>query len=187
MTCKIAWIDVETTGLDPIEDGIWSLAGLIEIDGYVEREVELKMQPTARRPAHAEAIAKTGLDVTLLPGFQTTEKALAKLKRVLAKYVDKFDKDDKFIVAGYNVGFDVDMLRQAFEDVGDKYYGSWFFWPSRDVQGRVAEAIARCGLRLPNYQLSTVCEAFGIPIAAHNALSDIRATRMLWSALDSLK
>jgi len=34
-------------------------------------------------------------------------------------------------------------------------------------------------LSLPNYKLQTVCEHFGVQIDAHDALSDIKATREL--------
>jgi DNA polymerase III subunit epsilon len=105
---------------------------------------------------------------------------LTEIRKLLGKYVNKYDKQDKFVLGGYNVGFDMDMMRVSFEKAGDNYFGSWFFWPVIDVRVMVAEQILEIGLRLPNYKLETVCEYFNIPIDAHNALSDIRATRQLY-------
>ena len=36
---KILWFDVETTGLDPVKNGIWQLAGLVEVGEGCRRRV----------------------------------------------------------------------------------------------------------------------------------------------------
>jgi len=106
-----------------------------------------------------------------------------KFKATLERFVNRYTKTDKFVLAGYNVNFDDQFLREWFKKAGDKYYGSYFFWPKRDVQTYLSEHIAEHGLRLPDYKLETVCNHFQIPIEAHDAMSDIKATRSLYQVL----
>lgn len=76
----------------------------------------------------------------------------------------------------------MDMMRSSFEKSGDKYFGSWFFWPTIDVRHEVAKQILD-GCRLRNYKLETVCGHYDIKIDSHDALSDIKATRELYYKL----
>lgn len=47
---------------------------------------------------------------------------------LLSKYVDRYNKKDKFFLAGYNIAsFDNSFLRAWFIQNGDKYFGSWFW------------------------------------------------------------
>ena len=42
---KLLYFDTETTGLDPVRNGIIQIAGIIVIDGEVKEEFNIKMQP----------------------------------------------------------------------------------------------------------------------------------------------
>ena len=97
-----------------------------------------------------------------------------------------YDRDDKFIAAGFNVNFDLDFLRETWFATGGKYGpGSWIFNCPIDVRTTVAEAIGWDKLRLPNFKLGTVCEYYGVELGedAHDAMADIEATRKLYHAL----
>jgi len=119
------------------------------------------------------------------------EEGFEKLEKALGKYVDKYDKNDKYIIGGYNVEFDINFLRKYFDYYyGDKtlmkyinYFHSWFFWPSIDVKHEVAKQIMSGYLRMDRYTLKKVCGHYGIPLDAHDALADIRATRDLYQKL----
>jgi len=113
---------------------------------------------------------------------------MRKFVKILDAYVDPFDKRDKMIIMGYKVGFDSDFLRAAFKRMGGdmaKYgFGSRFVSGCQvDVSSLVGVLVAYHGLRLLNYKLSTVCEHFKIPLDAHDALNDIRATRALYGKI----
>jgi DNA polymerase III epsilon subunit-like protein len=83
-------------------------------------------------------------------------------------------------MAGFNVGFDYSFLRKTFERSGDKYgAGSWIFNCLYDVCTVGSMAIMNKGLRLSRYRLIDFCEHFKIKIDAHDAMSDIVATRNL--------
>jgi DNA polymerase-3 subunit epsilon len=189
---KVLWIDLETTGLDPKKHGIIQLAALAEIDNDVVEEVDLLIRPLDKHQVEEEALAKSNRTEKEVREYPTSAEQFKAFETFLARYINRYDKFDKFVLAGYNINsFDEPFLRQFFIDNAktDKerkyggYFGSWFFWPKRDVQTYLAEHLLEIGLRLSNYQLSTVCEYFNIPIEAHDALSDIQATRILYNVL----
>lgn len=183
MKSKILWIDVETTGINPRTHDIIQLAVLIEIEGEIREEIELLMRPKNGCKPDPKALEINNRTLEEIQKFAPPEEGLRALKKSLNRYVDRFDKSDKFIPAGFYTRFDCDMLRGLFKKNGDKYYGSYFFNAVIDVQTYVARAIAYQKLRLSNYKLQTIAEAFGIEIKAHDAVSDIKATRSLFKAL----
>lgn len=192
MNSKRLWLDLETTGLSHTTHSIIQLAALFEIDGKVEVELNLKMRPMLDRQISPDALEKTGKTVDELDTYPHPSIQFEKFEKKLAYYVNKFDKFDKFVLSGYNISaFDDLFLRQFFIDNAKTkkdrryggYYGSWIYWPKCDVQTFVAEHIITYNLNLPNFQLETVCKHFNIAIDAHDALSDIRATRQLYQIL----
>ena len=54
---KIAYIDVETTGLDPKVNGIYQIGGIIEIDGEAVNEFGILMQPHEDDEVDPKALA----------------------------------------------------------------------------------------------------------------------------------
>lgn len=184
---KILWFDTETTGLDAQKNDIVQLACLIEIDGQVVQEKEFLMRPINGNAIAAEALAANGLTIDEIMRYPSAVIGLNELRAMMSKYVDRFDKKDKFVPAGYHVRFDLDFLRGTFGKVGDKYFGSWFHSAALDVQTLVAIAVAKHGLQSKNFKLGTLCRMFGIPIDAHKAMSDIKATKMLYEKLAELR
>lgn len=174
---KIFYFDVETTGIDPIRHDIIQLAYLIEIDGVDKEEGNLFMQPFDFDSISAEALLVNKLTIEELRSFDNPRDVYRMVCKILCKYVDKYDRTDKFHPAGYNVRFDCDFFKEWFDKNGDVYYGSWFNWKQIDPL-RVLHFMDGMGvISLPDYKLETVCNHFGIEINAHDALSDIKATR----------
>ncbi|MBI9082712.1 MAG: 3'-5' exonuclease [Desulfobacterales bacterium] len=179
---KKFWFDTETTGTNPRRHSIIQLAGLVEIEGTVVEEVEILMRPLDGRNIEQEALDINGYTMEQIMAFPPAVDGLLKLQKVLARYVNKYKKSDKFVASGYNVGFDMDMLYETWFAVSDQYGpGSWIFSAREDILTDVARLIALKGLRLDDYKLGTVCDAFGVKLGldAHNAVADIRATREL--------
>lgn len=176
---KVLYFDVETTGLDAKLNDIIQLSGIIEIDGEIKETFNLKMQPFDWTTISSEALNVTGTTDEMLKSYGTPQKAFSDFIGLLSTYVDRYDKTDKMYAAGYNVQFDIGFLREFFLKNGDVYFGSWF-------SGRVIDPLYLCSyfdlmgkFSLPNYKLATVCDHLGIEIQAHDALSDIQATRNL--------
>lgn len=184
---KILYFDCETTGRSAVKNDIVQLSGMIEIDGVVKEEFNFRCQPFDFSTVEEEALKVTGLTLEDLKSYPLPKEMYTKLVTLLSKYCNKFDKNDKFYPAGYNVSFDLDFLANFFAKNGDKYFGSWVNWKSIDGLP-LMRFLEFCGsVRLENQKLGTVCEHFGIEIQAHDALSDIRATRSLIQKLkDSL-
>ena len=186
---KRLWIDCETSGLDPKLNDIWQLAYLIEIDGEVIEEGEMMIRPSNMDTIEDKALEVGGITKEELEKIDYTIKdAVEDLKDVFGKYVDKYDKEDKFVVAGYFIHFDYQFLREMFFKSGDRYgIGSWCFTCLLDVPSFISIGVAKYGMRFPNFKLETVCKKLDVPLKAHNALSDIKATRILYEALGGLR
>lgn len=179
MTQKIFWFDTETTGVDSYKCDIVQLAYIIEIDGVDIATGSIRMRPHEGARVDAKALEVNGLTEEAIWAEQPQSDGIALLLKVMGQHIDKHEPKDKFVQAGYNIGFDDKFLRSAFNKLGNKYYGSWFFWPKLDVSTAVAQWVLRTGERPPNYKLSTLCAHFDIPLDAHDAVNDIKATREL--------
>lgn len=178
-TNKIFYFDVETTGLKAGYHEMVQLAYLIEVDGNVEVENSIWIRPEKPdliKPELLELLGKTKAD--LMEGIHYSE-AYITLLADLEKHCSKFDRIDKFYPAGYNVSFDLDFLVAFFRLNEDQYLGSWINWKSLDPLPILRFLDYKGKLDLPDYKLGTVCEHYGIELNAHEAMSDIRATRTL--------
>ena len=136
---------------------------------------------------HPQALKVTGLTEKQVLAYQEPGIVHKELCTLLAKYVNKFEKTDKFTPVGYNVRFDTDFLSAFFKKNEDKYYASWFNWKLVDPLQLLYIMDYNSKIALPNYKLATVCQHFGIPIKAHDAMSDIKATRELWYLLNDME
>lgn len=176
---KILYFDTETTGKDPKENGLIQLSGIIEIDGEIKEEFNFKMAPFSQDIVDPEALAVNGTTREEVQKYPDPKEVYKQITTLFAKYVDKFDREDKFYPAGYNVRFDLEFLQNFFLKNGDKFFGSWCNWRSIDALYLMHFIHYMGHLTLENYKLSTVCANYGIPIKAHDALSDIKATHTL--------
>lgn len=179
---KNLYFDTETTGLDAAANGLIQLAMIIEIDGVVVEEVNLKLKPHPTDLINDEALAVNGITREMLEneeGRLSCREGYLELIKILSKYVSQYDRADKFTPIGYNVSFDMEVLRQFFLKNGDKYFGSWMWWNAADPLQLLRFLKYARKVDLPDFKLSSVCAHFGIPIDAHDALSDIKATRDL--------
>ena len=184
---KVLWFDVETTGLDPVKNDIITLAMIIEIDGEVKDFKYIKMQPTNFDNIEDQALKVNGVTREELKNFMTPKQAHQEIKGFLGQFVDPFDRNDKYQPAGYNVGFDVGFLAEFFKKVGDKYFGSWIDYHKLDVSSIVQLLALKNNLKLDKYRLLNVANHFGVKIEAHDALSDIEATReVCYKILDQI-
>lgn len=184
MAAKIIWIDTETTGLDPESHAIIQLAAIVETgEGKVLGDFETCIRPVKGDMISRSAVEKHGITSKMLatdPKYIHPKAALEKFIRFMEQFVNRYERTDKFIIAGKNVKFDIGFMRRWFEKCDDNYYGSWFHYPCIDIDTEVARVMTLNDMVLENYKLETICEAFGIPLEnAHDAMSDIKATRDL--------
>lgn len=178
---KILYFDVETTGRDPKVNEIVQFSAIVEIDGEVKEEVNWFCSPTNWDTVEDEALEVTGKTREELETYPPPVSLMDGIKDLFDTYIDKYDTNDKFYPAGHNVGFDLDFLQEFWKKHGDKYgTGSYQNW--RMLDSRVlAHFLIMSGKmpELPDMKLATLCKHFGIEINAHDAMSDITATREL--------
>ena len=183
---KILWFDTETTGLSAYKNDIIQIAGMITVNGKIEEEFSYNVQPHNFNNIEPEAVRVHGITEEQMKTFMETKELHGILKDLFKKFINPFDKKDKFTAAGYNVRFDMDMLFQFFKKCGDNYFYSFVDGYPLDVyQGAIILKHFGVLPQLPDYKLETVAKYLGIEIKAHDALSDIQATRETAKALRS--
>ena len=183
---KILLLDCETTGLHEKYNGVVQIAGIVKINGIEKERFNLKC-----RPFSADNFEQAALDVTKntleeIMSWPDPKDTYNQFLALLAKYVNKYSKNDKFFFCGYNAEFDMKFMRAWFTKNGDKYFGSWFWFPP--ICAMQAAAIHTQAIRhsLPNFKLETVCKHFGIAFnkaEAHDAFYDIAKTEELMKRL----
>ena len=97
----------------------------------------------------------------------------------MGKYIEKFDRNDKFHFIAYNANFDDNFMRSFFKKNNDNYYGSWFYWPPLDVANLAGAYLANSRSKMINFKLMTVANFLGFEAdsgKAHDALYDIETT-----------
>lgn len=183
MNKKLFYVDVETTGLDSKRNDIISLAYLIEINKEIVEEGELFTQPFRYDTINAKALEVNKLTIAQIKQFPTPQETHNKLVQVFDKYIDKYNKNDKFISCGYNVRFDVAFLSEFFLKNNHKYLFSYIDHHQLDVFNSLYILDYKGLIALDDYKLETVAKYFKIEHNAHNALSDIKVTRQIFYRL----
>lgn len=181
---KILYMDTETTGTNPMMHEIIQIAAIVEIDGKAVEEIEYKVRPTKWDSIDSTALRVTGKTIEDLKAHEEPIKVYTKFTTMLEKYVNKYDKQDKFYPAGHNVSFDLDFMQQFFKSCFNIYgMGSYHNWRALDTRILANFMIAHGKLNVSDVKLGTLCGHYGISLDAHDALNDIRATRLLYKAM----
>lgn len=180
---KVLWLDTETTGLDPEKNGLIEIAGLFEVDRLVMDGFNILVGLFDGQEISEDAAGIQGKTVEefahKIDAHDPPILAHRKLKFIFDQCVNKYDREDKMIIAGYNISFDVGFIEAFFRKIGDPYLYSYIRKPMIDILA-VCRYLSWAGIiNVENHKLATVCEEFGIEFDAHTALEDIRATREL--------
>lgn len=176
---KVFYFDTETDGLDREKNSPWQIAIIVEIPGKRPVEHEFRCQPLFPQHSSQKAFDVSGVSAADIAKLPTPFEIMPEFIGMLSSYIDRFDPTDKFIMAGYNTSFDKDMLFNWFRCLGQGYFHSWFHKYYLCMYHFMSICHFFCPrLRsLQNLRLGTVCEILDIQINAHDAMSDIRATR----------
>ncbi len=183
---KLIYIDVETTGIPCPQSGLIQLAGAIEIGDDKPQPFQYRIQPFPDDVIVDEALAVNGVTRLEMSAYDAPEFVYQEFTRLLGKYVDRYDRADKFHFVGYNAMFDSDHLRAWFVKNGDTYFGSWFHFPPIDVMGMAAVHLMSRRAAMKDFKLLTVAQELGLQVDAskmHDARYDIALTRKLFKIL----
>lgn len=178
---KRFFFDLETTGLNPAKNGIHQISGMIEIDGEIKETFNFKVAPNPKAIIEQEALYIAGVTEMQILAYPKMEVVYKQLIEMLSKYVDKFDKKDKFTLIGYNnCSFDNQFLRGFFLQNNDDYFGSWFWSNSIDVMVIASQYLEPVRHKMVDFKLKTVAKQMGIIVdetKLHDALYDVELTK----------
>ena len=186
---KIIFIDTETGGVNAEKSALIQLSGIIEVDGTEKEKFNFYIKPFENSEVNEKALEVQGRTLEELRTDKYIDESIIykKFLEILDKYIDKYDKNDKFIVAGYNVKFDIDILKALFERNNNKFLFSYFNSSMLDPLYSV-RLLQIAGILpvLENNKLETWCKYFNIELKAHDSLQDITATKKLIEKLVKL-
>lgn len=184
---KLFYFDLETTGVNHWQHGIHQISGIIEIDGEVKEKFNLNVQPNPKARIEDEALTVANVTKEQILSYPPMQQVYTQLITILSKYVDKFNRKDKFFLVGYNnASFDNQFLRAFFVQCNDKYFGSWF-WPNPiDVYVLASDKLIEQRTEMIDFKLKTVCSQLGIEVdesKLHDALYDVSLTMEVYKKI----
>ncbi len=179
---KLAFIDVETTGLNPDKHEVIQIGVVLVAQNWNDKnnssfeiieEIELKIKP--ERIADAEPIALK------INGYNPAEwifgYTLGEAMQIFAK------KTEGSIMVAHNVAFDFGFIEKAFRATGIE---NKMHYHKLDTISIAFAKLHRIG-DVDRFSLQYLCDYFGVENKkAHSALPDARATFEVYKKLMSL-
>lgn len=174
---KLLFLDTETTGTDLNKNCIHQLSGAIVIDDVVKEVFDIKCRPKEGAEIEQEALEATNLTKEeLLNRELTYEQGYQCFLKILDKYINKYDKSDKFFLSGYNVHFDKDFIYKLFVDNGNNFLFSYIWGNHLDVMVLATSILAGQRHLMKDFKQGTVAKYLGFNFdetKLHDALFDI--------------
>ena len=184
---KLLFYDLETTGVKYWKNGIHQISGAVVIDGQIKEVFDFKVRPNDNALIEEEALKVGNVTKEQIMAYPTMKEVYSKIITMLSKYVDKFDKKDKFHLIGYNnASFDNQFFRAFFVQNNDVYFGSWFWSDSIDVMVMASFKLRKVRHELVDFKQSTVAKFLGIEIdesKLHDAKYDIEICIKIFNML----
>lgn len=157
---KVVYIDVETTGLFPDRDDLLQLA----VVGYNGEELYNGYFKPVRKTSWKSAMKINGITPEMVKDSPSFQSELKKIQAIIS---------NSTYVLGYNVSFD----RRFLEANGVDFSNVTFV----DVMRTTA-----CYVKFENKKLVTVAKGLGYDFKnAHNALSDVMATKFVFDTVNT--
>ena len=187
---KKFFYDVETTGTDYKRNSIHQFSAWIEIDGEVIDKINLYIKPHPKAIIEQEAMGICGVTEEQIQAYPPMEEQFKIIIEVLKKYVDPFEKGNKFFMIGFkNASFDDDFLKKYFDLMGYKFF-LYFYASSIDVSCLAAEFLLKQRSSMPSFKLHRVAKTLGIDVddtRLHDSDYDLYLTREVYKIVTENK
>lgn len=155
-------IDLETTGLDPVEHEIIEIGAVLSGDAFAPSILfERKVNPEHLETASQEAFQINGFTPESWGQAIPLDEALVALDPLIAGDIT---------IAGWGVAFDVAFLKAAYARLG---------LPWMNTRRRLLDICSAAQFLLPgleSYSLTSVAEKLGVKHGGHRALADAMCT-----------
>lgn len=186
---KKFFFDVETTGVDYKRNSIHQFTCWIEIAGEVVEKLNLFIRPHPKALIEQEAMDICRVTKEQIMEYPPMEEQFQKIKDMLLKYVDPFEKGNKFFLIGFkNASFDDDFLKKYFDLMGSKFF-LYFYASSIDVSCLAAQYLLKQRSSMPTFKLHRVAKTLGIEVddsRLHDADYDVHLTREVYLVVTRL-
>jgi DNA polymerase III epsilon subunit-like protein len=176
-----AWIDTETTGIDPHDSGAFEIALLIYKGAQRVLEKLYHLNPLNDEVQWSdEAFRVNGVTEETIRSYPPLEKVVPEIIADLKEH----NPAEKYVFAGYCCGFDFGHIDALFFRAG---FSASDYFDKRMID--VYELVKKAGeMRLlpetKDKKLETMAKAVGINHGkSHTAMDDIKATRALYEAI----
>lgn len=175
---RILWVDAETTGRHWKRHGIHQLAFLLEVDGRIVGDLDLRMRPDLFHVIDPDALSKSGVTREQIEAYSMSQSD-GRWKFAQFAFRNQISRNHPIHLGGWNNRkFDDDFLREFFQ----ADFFDYFFSDTIDASVLAAIVLRLTRRNLPNMQLGTVAAHFGITPDGefHDALTDVRVTRAIY-------
>lgn len=156
----------------------------MDINGEIKEEFDLFCNVFQDDLIDEKALKVTGQTREQIATFEDPIVVKNQLVKIFNKYINKFDKNDKFVFAGYNSrSFDFPLFYNWYaKKCKEGFLGSYIdFQRKFDILALIENMQVLGRLPIHKNKLADACKFYGVELEnAHDGMSDIRATRDLY-------
>ncbi len=192
---NLIYLDTETLDVTKRSGSIIQLAGIIEIDGKIKEKFNYKFRPVKGSVIEKECLnflkENSGISKSTILGYEAPSKFLNEWLLLLNKYVKV--KQDRFVIVGYNVNFDIEHLRNWFKlMLVPNMFFKYFESVPIDVMNLIKFLLQDISNQMSNFKLGNVYKVLSdmklvssLPESTrfHDAMFDIEMTRNIYVEL----
>lgn len=184
MKIKRFFYDVETTGVDFRKNSIHQFGAIIEIDGKIVEEIDLRMRPHPKATIEEQALKAGNVTLEQIMAYPEWLEQFRVLKNIMKEYVDPYDNKDKFNLIGFNSNyFDNNFFTMLFDLAKDNSFWSYFWGGPIDVMCLASERLIEERTKMPSFKLHRVAKTLGIKVdkeKLHDSTYDVHLTREIY-------
>tara|TARA_R110002020_G_scaffold148509_3_gene324356 strand:- start:1019 stop:1627 length:609 start_codon:yes stop_codon:yes gene_type:complete len=195
MALKLFFFDTETSGINPVNDDIWQIAGMVEVNGKVIDAFDIKMRPRYIERIPEKLFKMFNTTKEEMMKYPSRESAFDKVLDFFSKHTDIESRDGSLIPVGHNAAsFDMAFFKKFFNEEFKYKSMEWqhlLDYHCIDTMNLCALA-ALTGVfpeEADSLRLADSCEIMGIDFdeeEAHDALYDVKKTRSLFKAFQKI-